>query len=74
MTPAGSPKQQLKRMQALYSGEATMADNWLGGFLKKVDDLKLRDNTMLVLLSDHGFAFGEHGTSPARSRTPSTRS
>lgn len=54
-------KAQLKRMQALYSGETTMSDKWLGGFLKKMDDLKLRDNTMLVLLSDHGFAFGEHG-------------
>ncbi len=54
-------EQQLKRMQALYSGETTMADKWLGGFLKKVDDLKLRDDTMVVLLSDHGFAFGEHG-------------
>lgn len=36
-------------------------DRWLGKFLDKMDELELRENTLLVLLSDHGFAFGEHG-------------
>lgn len=52
---------QLKRMHALYSAEVTMTDHWLGHFLDKAQGLGLLDNTMLILLSDHGHAFGEHG-------------
>jgi arylsulfatase A-like enzyme len=48
-------------MKARYSGEVTMADRWLGRFLDKMEELDLFDNTLLILLSDHGVAFGEHG-------------
>ena len=54
-------EKKLKRMHAMYSAELTLADHWLGQFMKKFHDLKLNENTMLVLLSDHGHAFGEHG-------------
>jgi arylsulfatase A-like enzyme len=52
---------QLQRMHALYSGEVTMMDAWLGRFLDKMDETGLAEDTLLVLLSDHGHAFGEHG-------------
>jgi arylsulfatase A-like enzyme len=52
---------QLDRMHALYSGEVTMMDAWLGRFLDKMDETGLAEDTLLVLLSDHGHAFGEHG-------------
>jgi arylsulfatase A-like enzyme len=48
-------------MRALYAAEVTMTDRWLGRFLDRVDDLGLAENTMLVVLSDHGVALGEHG-------------
>ena len=51
---------QLKRMRALYSAEVTMADRWLGRFLEKIEDLGLFENTLIILLSDHGHALGEH--------------
>jgi arylsulfatase A-like enzyme len=54
-------EEQLERMRALYAGEVTMVDAWLGKFLNKMEDLDLREDTLLILLSDHGFAFGEHG-------------
>jgi arylsulfatase A-like enzyme len=54
-------EEQLKRMKALYAGEVTMVDRWLGSFLGRMDELGLSEDTMLVLLSDHGHAFGEHG-------------
>ena len=54
-------KPQLERMRALYSGEVTMADRWLGHFLDKIDSLGLRGNTLLMVLADHGHALGEHG-------------
>ncbi len=52
---------ELKRMKARYAGEVTMVDRWLGRFLDKMEKLDLFENTLLVLLSDHGVAFGEHG-------------
>ncbi len=53
-------ERELERMRALYSGEVTMADRWLGHFLDKMDELNLFENTLLILLSDHGVALGEH--------------
>jgi len=52
---------ELERMKARYSGELTMMDRWLGRFLDKMEELNLFENTLLILLSDHGVAFGEHG-------------
>jgi arylsulfatase A-like enzyme len=52
---------ELERMKARYSGELTMMDRWLGRFLDKMEELGLFENTLLILLSDHGVAHGEHG-------------
>jgi arylsulfatase A-like enzyme len=54
-------ERQLRRMRALYAGEVTMMDRWLGRFLGRARDLGVMENTLLVLLSDHGHALGEHG-------------
>jgi arylsulfatase A-like enzyme len=54
-------ERELERMKALYSAEVTMMDTWLGSFLDKMNEMNLFDNTLLLLLSDHGHAFGEHG-------------
>ncbi len=51
---------QLERMRALYAAEVTMTDRWLGRLMNTVEDLDLAKNTMVLLLSDHGHAFGEH--------------
>ena len=52
---------ELERMKARYSGELTMMDRWLGRFLNRMEELNLLENTLLILLSDHGVAHGEHG-------------
>jgi arylsulfatase A-like enzyme len=52
---------QLERMKALYAAEVTMVDTWLGNFLDKMSELGLFENTLLLLISDHGVAHGEHG-------------
>jgi len=54
-------ERQLERMRNLYAGEVTMADHWLGNFLERANELGVMQNTLLVLLSDHGHALGEHG-------------
>ncbi len=52
---------ELERMKARYSAEVTMMDHWLGRFMDKMEELNLFENTLLILLSDHGVAHGEHG-------------
>ncbi len=53
---------QVDRMRALYAGEVTMVDTWFGRFMEKADGMGLADNTLFMLLSDHGILLGEHGT------------
>jgi arylsulfatase A-like enzyme len=38
-----------------------MVDHWLGHLLDKVDRLGLMDDTMIIVVTDHGHLFGEHG-------------
>jgi len=54
-------KDELKHIKALYAGEITLVDKYLGRFFDKVRQLGLLDNTIIVLLSDHGEPLGEHG-------------
>lgn len=37
-----------------------MTDHWLGEFLNKMTDLGFMENTLLMVLSDHGVMLGEH--------------
>jgi len=66
-TPAGRTseldltKRLLRRMRQLYAAEVTMVDVWLGRFLDRLEDLGLAENTLLVLVSDHGVLLGERG-------------
>src|ERR687894_298717 len=53
-------ERELERMKALYAAEVTMTDRWLGDFLDKLNSTALAENTLLILLSDHGVALGEH--------------
>ncbi|MGH3087474.1 MAG: sulfatase family protein, partial [Rubrobacteraceae bacterium] len=52
---------ELERMRALYAGDVTMTDKWLGDFLNRMDDLGFLDNTLLIVISDHGVSLAEHG-------------
>lgn len=52
---------ELRHMRALYAGEVTMVDRWLGLFLDRACDLGMLDNTLLIVTSDHGHQLGEHG-------------
>ncbi len=54
-------KEELKHIRALYAGEVTLVDRWVGKLLDKVEDLDLFTNTMIIFTTDHGFFFGEHG-------------
>lgn len=49
-----------KRMWAGYYATVTFMDEQVGRILDELDRLDLRDNTAVVLLSDHGYHLGEH--------------
>ncbi len=46
---------------ALYDGELAYVDNQIGLLLRKLEELGLRGKTIIVLTSDHGEAFQDHG-------------
>jgi arylsulfatase A-like enzyme len=48
-------------MKALYAGELTMADHWLGAFLERLDELRLSERTLVVVFSDHGVSLADRG-------------
>jgi arylsulfatase A-like enzyme len=51
----------LRRMRQLYAAEVTLVDTWLGHFLDRLANLGMAENTLVVLLSDHGVLLGEYG-------------
>jgi arylsulfatase A-like enzyme len=54
-------ERELKRMRANYAGEVTMVDRWLGKFIDKLEQTGKLDDTVLVVVSDHGHCIGEQG-------------
>jgi arylsulfatase A-like enzyme len=50
-----------QRMKALYAGELTMTDHWLGVFLERLDELGLAGRTLVVVFSDHGVSLADRG-------------
>ena len=54
-------ERELEHVKALYAGEVTMVDRWLGQLFEVIELTGLRENTLIVLMSDHGHYFGDHG-------------
>ena len=52
---------EIQHIRAQYAGEVTLVDRWVGWFLDRVRELGLWENTLIILLSDHGEPLGEHG-------------
>ncbi|MGI5816710.1 MAG: sulfatase [Armatimonadota bacterium] len=48
-------------LQDLYAAEVTFVDECIGGLLEHVDDLGMRDDTVVVFTTDHGTHLGEEG-------------
>ncbi|HSH81457.1 MAG TPA: sulfatase [Herpetosiphonaceae bacterium] len=56
----GYSTEETNHCHALYCGEITLVDRWLGRFLATVEAKGLLSNTAVIVTSDHGFLFGEH--------------
>ena len=52
----------LDHVLRLYMGDITHTDEMVGRVTAKLDELGLAEDTLVVILSDHGEPFGEHGT------------
>jgi len=51
---------ELKYMRACYAGEVSMCDHWFGYFVEELKNLELYDDSLIILISDHGHSIGEH--------------
>lgn len=54
-------KDKVQYMTANYYAFVTEIDDWVGKILKKLDELKLTENTLVIFVSDHGEMLGAHG-------------
>jgi arylsulfatase A-like enzyme len=60
-------ERDLEHVRALYAGELAWTDAQVGRILAKLDELGLRERTLVVVVSDHGDEFFEHGSIGHRS-------
>jgi arylsulfatase A-like enzyme len=51
-----------RRIEALHDGEITQHDRFFGAFLDRLAALGLSDDTLIVVTSDHGEEFDDHGS------------
>ena len=57
----GMSEEKVRKGRATYAGSVTMVDTWIGHLLRKIDNMGLREKTMIIFTTDHGFYIGEHG-------------
>lgn len=53
-------KDELNHVKALYAGEVTLVDKWVGIFLDELKDMGFFENSLIIYVSDHGEPLGEH--------------
>ena len=51
---------ELRNMQAHYAAECTLVGKSIGRLLRKIEDLGLFENSVVVFTADHGMYIGEH--------------
>ncbi len=57
---AGLTEEKVRKAHAMYCGEVTMVDTWVGYLLRMVENMGLMEDTAIIFTTDHGFFFGEH--------------
>lgn len=58
---AAATEAEILRAKAMYYGMVTYVDEEYARILKKLDDLGLRDNTIIIYIADHGEMLGDRG-------------
>ena len=57
---SSATKEEKDYIRALYDGGVQVADKYLALLFEKLKELKLFDNTVIIITSDHGEEFWEH--------------
>jgi len=52
---------EIRRIRSLYAGEAAFVDHCLGRLFQALRDLGYYDDSVIVLLADHGHPLADHG-------------
>jgi len=55
-------QEDLAHLRDLYDGEVWDADRAFGNFVTKLSDAARYEDSLIIVLADHGEAFGEHNT------------
>jgi arylsulfatase A-like enzyme len=58
--PTYMSPEELANAKALYAGQVTLVDRWIGQFLDLAERLGLFEDTLILWTTDHGHLFGEH--------------
>lgn len=53
-------ERQVTHLRANYGEKLAMIDHWFGRLLQAIDDAGLRDDTAVIVCTDHGHFLGEH--------------
>ena len=53
--------EEVRHVQGLYAGEAAFVDDCLGRLFRALKDLGYYDDSVIVLLADHGHPLADHG-------------
>lgn len=59
--PESISTEEQQRLLDLYDAEIRYLDHYIGDFIERVTSLLGGKNTLIIISSDHGEAFGEHG-------------
>lgn len=54
-------ERELQHVKAIYAAEVTMVDRWFGYLMDTIELLGLKEDTIIIAMSDHGHYFGDHG-------------
>ena len=54
-------EQELKNLRTRYAAEVSLVDTWFGYFIEYIKRIGIWDNSIIVVVSDHGHMLGEHG-------------
>lgn len=55
-------QRDMEHIRALYAGELAWVDDQIRRLLEKLEEKGLRENTIVIVTSDHGDEFFEHGS------------
>ena len=54
-------EQELNNVLSLYGAVIRFVDDWVGHFFDEIKRMGLFENSLIIVMTDHGEPFGEHG-------------